>query len=498
MATIDHTMASKPILLVALVVGLLYFGPLSKIPGPRVTALSRLPYVRHLLAGTTVDMVVDLHKKYGEVVRISPNEVSFTSGETAWQDIYGFRTGKMKGHATMQKDPAWYPPAINGAPSILIANDEDHSRGRRLLSHAFSEKALAEQEVLLQNYADQLVDRLREVTTAAPNNPVDMVQWFNWTTFDVIADLMFGEPFGCLQSKRTHAYIQLLFKSVKAFRLGYVVKYFPWVKWFGNLFIDQDMIKERVNYLKWVASQCDRRIERETQRPDFMTQILKHNGGEEKEVLSRPEIHSNAVLFLTAGSETTATLLSGVTYALLKSPSKLHKLQDELRSKFATYSDINLDGVNNSPYLIAVLNEGLRFYPPVPVGFERRVCQQGGEIVSGYYIPEGTAVSVSQYPTYHDETKFKDASEFVPERWMGDKRYENDHWAALQPFGYGPRNCLGKNLAYAEMRLILAKLIWTFDLEMDPSSENWVQRGRVFTLWEKPELAVRLKEVQRA
>ncbi len=90
-----------------------------------------------------------LHDKYGEVVRLSPNEVSFTSGDTAWQDIYGFRTNKHKGHLNMRKDPAWYAPPPVGV-HIIVANDEDHSRYRKVMSHSFSEKALAKQEVLLQ------------------------------------------------------------------------------------------------------------------------------------------------------------------------------------------------------------------------------------------------------------------------------------------------------------------------------------------------------------
>lgn len=160
--------------------------PLKHVPGPKINAISRIPYIRHLLKGTTVDNVVTLHREYGSVVRISPNELSFTSGDTAWQDIYGFRTGKMKGHLNTQKDPFWYPPPVNGTPSILLDNDEGHSKGRRLLSHAFSDKALHEQELLIQKYVDQLVDRLREVSST-DSSPVDMTKFFNWTTFDVIA-----------------------------------------------------------------------------------------------------------------------------------------------------------------------------------------------------------------------------------------------------------------------------------------------------------------------
>lgn len=88
----------------------------------------------------------------------------------------------------MQKDPAWYAPPPT-AMHIISANDEDHTRFRRVLSHAFSEKALANQESLLQQYVDLLIHQLREVT-AKDKAPQDMTVWYNWTTFDVIADLM--------------------------------------------------------------------------------------------------------------------------------------------------------------------------------------------------------------------------------------------------------------------------------------------------------------------
>lgn len=99
----------------------LYFHPLHKVPGPAANALSRIPYVRHLLAGSTAVNTKALHEEYGDVVRVSPNEVSFISVESAFTDIYGFRTGKLKGHPNMQKDPVWYAPPINGIPSILLA-----------------------------------------------------------------------------------------------------------------------------------------------------------------------------------------------------------------------------------------------------------------------------------------------------------------------------------------------------------------------------------------
>lgn len=153
----------------------LYFHPLHKIPGPWINAVSRIPFARHLMKGTTAENVMRLHSKYGEIVRLSPTEVSFISGETAWQDIYGFRTGKLRGQATMLKDLAWYAKPPNDASHIILANDEDHSRYRRTFAHAFSEKALANQEVLIQQYVDLLIMRLKEV--ASTEKVQDLSKW---------------------------------------------------------------------------------------------------------------------------------------------------------------------------------------------------------------------------------------------------------------------------------------------------------------------------------
>ncbi|KAK4953295.1 hypothetical protein LTR10_009004 [Elasticomyces elasticus] len=473
----------------------LYLSPLAKIPGRKLDALSRIPYVRRLLSSTTVTDLTQLHEWYGDVVRFSPTEVSFIT-EEAWQAICGFRTGPWRGHSNMPKDPAWYPKPANGVPSILIADDADHTRHRRALAHAFSEKALTEQMGLVQDYVDQLIDGLKDAA-ARSSAPVNLAAWYVWTTFDVISDLLWGEPFGCLRDRATHKYVRLLFRSVEAFRFAYIKQYFPWVKYFGSLVLDTKVLADRLEYWRWVGSQTRKRTERETQRPDFMTYILKHNNGEKGDTpLSAKEIESDAHVFVTAGSETTATMLSATTFLLLKNPAVMQKLIEEVRWLWKSYADITLDEVNKAPHLLAVCSEGLRYFPPVPAGFERRV-PQGGEVVSGVYLPEGTSVSVSQYPAYHSKSNFRDPENFAPERWMGDEKYVDDKRASCQPFSIGPRNCIGKNLAYAEMRLILAKMIWSFDLELDSRSATWMDRCYVNTLWVKPELLVRVKEVVR-
>ena len=260
--------------------------------------------------------------------------------------------------------------------------------------------------------------------------------------FDIIADLLFGEPFGCLQNLSTHKYISLLLANLKMFRLSYVMYYWPFIRRLRSLLLDQQILRGRIDFYRWIGERTQQRVQTETQRPDFMTEILKHNGEKGAE-MTPTEMNNNASIMITAGSETTATLLSGVTYCLLKNPEVMKKLKDEVRGKWKKYDDITLEEVNKAPYLIAVLQEALRYYPPLPTGFERRVGK-GGEFVSGYFIPEDTAVCVSSSPTGRSPQNFKDPDSFIPERWTGDPRFVDDKKTSIQPFSVGPRNCLGK------------------------------------------------------
>lgn len=123
-----------------------------------------------------------------------PNELSFNTAK-AWEDIYGHRVGL----ANMDKDPIHVGAveAIPGATNLTMAPDIHHARQRRALAHAFSRQALLEQEPILKGYVNLFVQRLREM--AHRGEAANMVSWFNFCTFDIIGDLSFGEPFGCLQ-----------------------------------------------------------------------------------------------------------------------------------------------------------------------------------------------------------------------------------------------------------------------------------------------------------
>lgn len=159
--------------------------------------------------------------------------------------------------------------------------------------------------------------------------------------------------------------------------------------------------------------------------------------------LTIEQIRSNASLLIIAGSETTATALSGVTFLLGTHPEVLAKLTEEVRSSFTSEKEIDLLSVQKLKYMLAVLDETLRMYPPVP-GPAPRLVQAGGNVVCDKWVPEGTVINMWQWAMFRSPKNFTLPDSFIPERWLGDARFANDNKEALQPFAFGPRNCIGK------------------------------------------------------
>jgi cytochrome P450 len=176
-------------------------------------------------------------------------------------------------------------------------------------------------------------------------------------------------------------------------------------------------------------------------------------------------MYANAAIFMLAGTETTATLLSGVTYHLLRNPAKLQRLTAEIRSAVNQPSSsddaddaqdqsqddkFTLESLQKLKYLSAVLDEGMRLYPPVPSPLWR-VTPDGGTTICGGFVPAGTRVAVTAYAASRSRENFRDAELFVPERWLtGEsseeeaRRYEGDKREVVQGFSVGGRNCLGR------------------------------------------------------
>lgn len=154
---------------------------------------------------------------------------------------------------------------------------------------------------------------------------------------------------------------------------------------------------------------------------------------------SLQQLQAQASALTVAGSETTATALSGITYYLCRNSNVYQKFALEVRGAFENYKQIGGRSTNSLPYLKAIIDEGLRLYPPIPIGLPR---VSPGETVDSHYIPKDTIVFTSMWAATHSEENFHQALEFRPERWIDPNC--QDKKLASQPFLVGSRACLGR------------------------------------------------------
>lgn len=223
----------------------------------------------------------DLYAKYGPIVRIAPNELAFSEPD-AWKDIYGHRVGAAQGAEEMDKYHTFYRTE-GEVLSISSGDREYHGRLRRQLAHGFSERALREQEPLIGSYMSLLVERLREhcvdrdridpETGLPAKMKLDMKTWYNWTTFDVIGDLVFGESFGSLERAKDDPWVEAINGSIRFLGIINGVKHmgleslFMWLVKMTN--------KSRAEHDRRMMDKLYRRVKMDKERPDLIEGLLK-------------------------------------------------------------------------------------------------------------------------------------------------------------------------------------------------------------------------------
>ncbi|KAK2595801.1 hypothetical protein QQS21_006564 [Conoideocrella luteorostrata] len=460
----------------------LWLHGLARYPGPLFAKACSVPNWYHAAKGDRHEWLHELHDRYGSAVRFAPNSVSFDTAE-AVESIY--KTSK----ANLTKSD-WYQcvrDSAGGFESTFTARQKSrHAIKRRLLSHAFSERALRDYEPRICSLVAIWLDCL-EAEAKKGAASLDLGDWCNYLIFDILGDLAYGSSFGLTKDTEDRSIVGLIPKATGGW---YSLGYHPWSRLLRYIlfktrlgsFLGGQSFHDNVQFRTFCLSKLKERRQRTaaaaaaavqggaTKREgskDMFEHLLNGQDPQTGESYSIGDLACESVLLMVAGSQSTSGGLAATFFYLSHHPSKLAKLRAEIHAAFDSEECIRYTSGNKLltlPYLRACINESLRLSPPTPGHLPREIGDGAGMTIGARWCPPSTIVGVSPYAIHRNKLYFSDPFAFSPERWLGQNKTSQIPAFAFTPFSAGTTGCIGQQLAMMELSIAIARTLWRFDL----------------------------------
>ncbi|KAK8872713.1 cytochrome P450 3A13 [Apiospora arundinis] len=421
--------------------------PLRKVPGPWLSLFTSWILKWHEFRAGRTRYVHRLHLRYGPVVRIAPNEVAFASGEGV-KEIYG------SGGSGYDKTEFYNLFQVYGRRTMFSTlNKQDHAKRKRVLADRYANTNVMRSASMggIRERSNRFVDRCAK----SLGGSIDLFVRLHDYAFDCVSHHLF-HPYGSdsLRDEEDEKIMrQVAFDDSLQNRLFsyYNPGLHGMVKNVLALFS-----KPRETPL------ADNLVLSATSKSDPLEFTLLHRMQDKNYDLEQLDMAAECTDHMAAGIDTTGDALCFLMWEISQ-PRSLHvqkRLQEEIRSADPSTPFDKL------PYLDAVVMEGLRCFPAIPMSLPRYV-PAGGRTIDGYYIPGGTIVSCQAYSTHRiDERVFPEPERFQPERWLeeaGDLERKRLFFA----FASGGRGCIGKHLALAEMKTLLIDVYSRYSTKPD-------------------------------
>ncbi|KAK1990315.1 cytochrome P450 [Colletotrichum falcatum] len=444
----------------------LYFSPLAGFPGSKFAALTLWNeiYWDVVKRGTFMWRIQEMHREYGPIVRINPYELHIIDPEF-YDDLYS-------SSRKSDKYQWWVKTAGSDESSFSTVPHSLHRLRRGALNPFFSARSVVRLEPLIREKVEKLSARFDGL--ARTGEVVRLDAAFMALTMDIICDYSFAHDRRYLDEPD----FKLLWKEtvIGAFEGGAASRHFPWMlplmkrlplSWVSA-------IKPSVGYLFWWHEGVRRQVgpilertddismSRSSRKTIFHTLRDSDLPPEEK---SLERLCDEAEILTGAGSETTAQALARIFFYLKHVPRVLQKLRAELDAAMPSAADVlPWTELQKLPYLTAVIREGVRLSYGVTTRLPR-IAHHDIEY-KGYRIPAGTPVSQTPYFVLMHPSVFPEPETFRPERWIEAEEQNERLDRYLVSFGKGSRQCLGINLAYAELYITMATIVRRFEWEM--------------------------------
>ncbi|KAK1659914.1 cytochrome P450 [Colletotrichum godetiae] len=460
--------------------------PYAKYPGPKVAAISEL-----WLRGRWPWAVEKAFEKYGDVVRIAPNEIAIF-GYKAIVDV--LMPGKTNDAQAFLKTEEL--GALAGKHKGFAADTDPkiHRHVRKAMEPSFNMNAIKRwQEPLFHKHYDRFV---RKVEEACRNGPINLTEWNEWLSMDLAGDLTFGHDYGNIANGEAGEFLETFSKLSFWGTVNQVFARFPLLYPFVLLALSPSLatVAPKLQHINSRYIDDRTRTSDSLEHEDFMSSLIRD--GEEPPGVDFLVAQSMNVVI--GNAEATSNMFTVSVHFLGMHRDKLEKLKTDIRGRFASYEEIKSDNVQNITWLNAVINEGLRLATQGTSGLPR--ISPGG-FVDGHYIPKGYRVQTSFWAVFHSKRYFAEPREFHPERWLPkdhpdyDKTFENDKLSVFQPFSIGTRGCIGRKTGLLQAQLMISKMVWALDWEhMNQHEMDWEWNLRRYAMNQLPQVVVRFRK----
>lgn len=467
-----------------------YCPGLRRIPGPWHATISDFDRLRSCASGLQMYHHLRLHEKYGPLVRIGPNHVSFADTELI-PIVYsiGSRFYKSDFYSIFDiKAPGGQVPTI-----FSVRDEERHKAIKRPVANAYSLSSLKELEPMNDACSAIFLEKMGEYADGKEGGVVDLGVWVHWYAWDVISSITFSNRLGFMESETD---VKNIIAAIEG-RLVYnsFVGQVPWLHkyLFGNAFVSWmssfipsiAMMNSHRYIVSFAAHQLQRYENKQSntvELKDMLDRFKRYKDGEQS--MSDDELLSHATSNIFAGSDTTAASLRAIFYYLCRRPEAYCRLLaeiDEADGRGDLSDPVTFAEAQRLPYFQVVIKEALRMHPAVGLLLER-VVPTGGATLGEIELPEGTVVGMNPWVAARDKAVYgEDAYTFRPERWLeaSEQRLKIMDRNFLA-FGAGARTCLGKNISHLEMSKLVPQVMRRFDFELADPTEEWTLHDHWF------------------
>ncbi|KAI0902791.1 cytochrome P450 oxidoreductase [Ustulina deusta] len=448
---------------------------LAVIPGPIIASFSNLWKIAAIYYEDMPGWNITAHKKYGPVVRIGLNHISFASPE-AFQAIYNSRDLFSKSDFYEVGAPIYRDEPLENLFSLRDVSR--HAMLRRNIGGLYTKASVAGFETKINDcvtlFMTQLADR-----TKAGSTKMDMSLWLHLLAFDCLGEINVSKNLGLLESGQdVNGFIEA---SDKIFYIVGLFTQAPVLQRLLSYLRSRVQAEESEPILKYTLSEVRSRTELLPPQTDMLGKLLDVHYKHPDKVSIR-DVTAAIFINLTAGHDVLAITLRAIWYYLCCNKRVLGKLRDEIQlvsDNFPPSSVASFSEISKLPYLNAVIQETLRIHPNTGTVLERK-APPGGVTIDGYYIPGGVIVGVNAWVLHRDGIFGQDPDKFRPERWLEASKAERARMnQCLFSFGAGTHTCIGKNIAMMIISKVVVEFCRHFDatLASPPPKHKWKIHG---------------------